>query len=472
MLGALRVETTRSASTIIVGIESKGKVPRGLGVIAKNPQFLRAMEQVADDPSAVVELIVRDRRAILVGTAGVDPYELAGRLGRRIEELGLDQVRLVLGRIDYETFATGLGVLAWEFDTFRGRATQPKPARTLTLEVPAGVIREAMVRGLEMARCVNLARDLSQTPPNVATPLWMADQARRLAQEVGLTFRVIQGDELETERLIGLMTVGRASANPPCLIRLEYRPEGSNGEPLVLLGKTITYDTGGLSLKPREGMVGMKRDKDGGCAVLGAMRAVATLVRPRRPVVGILVAAENHVNGTAYRPDDVITYRNGVSVEVTNTDAEGRLVLADGLCWAADVEKPRTIVDVATLTGGVVVALGKVFAGYFCEDEQLRHALEGASWETSERLWRLPLHAEYRRMLKSPIADIVNSNPRREAHPIMGGTFLSYFVPDGLPWAHIDIAGVHTTDKDQGPHIPGPTGFGVRLLASLVARLD
>jgi leucyl aminopeptidase len=239
----------------------------------------------------------------------------------------------------------------------------------------------------------------------------------------------------------------------------------------VLLGKTITYDTGGLTLKISNGMVGMKRDKDGGCAVLGAMHAIATLIKPAFPVVGLLVAAENSVSESSMRPDDVITYRNGVTVEVTNTDAEGRLVLADGLCWACEEENASLIVDLATLTGGVVTALGSTFAGMFCENTGLRGRLEAAAGRSGERLWHMPMHAEYKEMLKSPVADIVNSNPNRKAHPIQGAAFLTYFVKEETPWAHIDIAGVHAVDADSGPFIKGPTGYGVRLLADLVAGL-
>ena len=166
-----------------------------------------------------------------------------------------------------------------------------------------------------------------------------------------------------------------------------------------------------------------------------------------------------------------MTYRNGVTVEVTNTDAEGRLVLADALCWACEKENPRAIIDLATLTGGVVVALGKVFAGYWCEDEAWRERLEAASARSGELIWRLPHHADYRAMMKSSIADILNSAPVREAHPIQGAAFLSYFVTDGTPWVHIDIAGVHATEKDKGMFIPGPTGWGVRILANLVENL-
>ncbi|MEX0876267.1 MAG: hypothetical protein WD114_02305, partial [Phycisphaerales bacterium] len=194
------------------------------------------------------------------------------------------------------------------------------------------------------------------------------------------------------------------------------------------------------------------------------------VIKPNRPVVALLVSAENSVSDEAYRPDDVLTFRNGVTVEVTNTDAEGRLVLADGLCWACDKENPEYVVDMATLTGGVVVALGKVFAGLWCDDDEVRARVEAAGESTGERVWRLPHDAEYNAMMKSEVADIVNSAPVREAHPIQGAAFLSHFVQEGIKWAHIDIAGTHATTKDTEFLIPGPTGFGARLLAEMVER--
>jgi leucyl aminopeptidase len=254
------------------------------------------------------------------------------------------------------------------------------------------------------------------------------------------------------------------------MIRIEYTPAKprKNAKPLVLVGKTMTYDTGGLSLKVNNGMKGMKGDKDGGCAVMGAMHAIATVVQPNFPVVALLAVAENSVNENAYRPDDCIEFRNGVTVEVTNTDAEGRLVLADALIWACEKENPSAVVDVATLTGGVVVALGATYAGMWCDDDKLRGAVECASMSSGERVWRLPMHKEYRDMMKSPIADIHNSAPVREAHPIQGAAFLSYFVTEGTPWCHLDIAGVHRVTGEKGPFAKEtPTGFGVRLLAEL-----
>lgn len=358
------------------------------------------------------------------------------------------------------------GMLGWTSKSMNTDASE-------TVDLEIGASDDAFAKGLEfglsLSESVNLARTLANTPPNIATPLWMSEQAKALEKH-GLQVRVIQGTELEEERLTGLINVGKASENPPCLIRIDYRPDPTADSPVVLVGKTITYDTGGLSIKGKTGMPGMKGDKSGGCAVLGAMQAIATLIKPDFPVVGILVAAENSISNNAYRPDDVITYRNGKTVEVTNTDAEGRLVLADGLIWAAEIENPRCVVDIATLTGGVVTALGSEFAGYFSTCDDLAQSLEKAGELSGDRLWRLPLDENYKEMMKSPIADMVNSNLGGAAHPVQGATFLWNFVPEGVKWAHLDIAGV-SGSKDAGLFTGGSSGFGVRLFCDWIAGL-
>ena len=368
-------------------------------------------------------------------------------------------------------FGEGLGLLAWNFTQFQGTGqTYPKRTKLAISSSTAG-FRSGLERGLALAESANISRSLSVTPPNICTPFYMASQAQKMARQTGLKCTVLKGQQLEREKLEGLINVGKASANKPCLIRLEYTPTGKKktAKPVVLLGKTMTYDTGGLSIKPTNFMAGMKHDKDGGCAVLGAMHAIATVIKPNRRVVGLLVAAENSISDEAYRPDDILTFRNGVTVEVTNTDAEGRLVLADGLCWACDKEDPACIINLATLTGGVVTALGSTFAGLWCDDDTLRGKVERAGAHSGERMWRLPHHQEYMEMMKSTIADIVNSNPNRKAHPIQGAAFLKYFVEDSVAWCHLDIAGVHAVEGECGPYVKNsPTGWGVRLLAELL----
>jgi len=365
----------------------------------------------------------------------------------------------------------GLGIASWNYDILRGSATTPKDRTKLAIHCNDAKFRGGLARGLGLSEGTNIARTLSQTPPNIATPAWIASEAKKMARKTGLKCTVVQGKALETEKLTGLIEVGKASEHKPCMIRLEYTPaRGKTKDPIVLVGKTMTYDSGGLSIKVGGGMRGMKRDKDGGCAVFGAMHSIATVIKPNRPVVALLMCAENSISDEAYRPDDVIEFRNGVTVEITNTDAEGRLVLADGLCWACDKESPAAILDIATLTGGVVVALGSTYAGMWCDDDDFRAILDDAGDASDERVWRLPHHAEYRQLMRSPVADILNSAPVRAAHPVQGAAFLSYFVEDGIPWAHVDIAGTHSTDKDSGPFISGPTGFGARLISEMVER--
>ena len=486
------------AEAIVLAIFEDKAVPPGAAKLFALPSVRQALERKectgeADNLVEAFETLDGGVARILVlGLGARDTFtpdvlrKAAARLGRRLAKTRDENVDVEIAATVTDAGADAefcgrcvgesLGLLAWRGRLYQGTGSKHKDISPLRLQADDPDFTHGLERGLRLAESANLARDLSQTPPNIATPLWMAEQARKMARETGLECTVIEGEALSDRELQGLINVGRASVNPPCLIRLAYRPAAGSGQadarPVVLLGKTITYDTGGLTLKVNNGMVGMKRDKDGGCAVIGAMHAIATALKPAFPVVGLLVAAENSVSDSSMRPDDVITYRNGVTVEVTNTDAEGRLVLADGLCWACSEEKASLIVDLATLTGGVVTALGSTFAGLFCEDATLAGRLAAAAERSGERLWRLPMHAEYREMMKSTVADIVNSNPNRKDHPIQGAAFLSYFVEDGTAWAHIDIAGVHAVDAATGPFIKGPTGLGVRLLADLVAGLE
>jgi len=365
----------------------------------------------------------------------------------------------------------GMSIGQWRFGAFPGAATNRTPSRKhLLLGASSEASREGLARGLLLGGAVNEARRVAAMPPNVCTPGWFAGESRRLARRHGLRCRVVGAAEARRLGMGGLVSVGQGSGAPPCLVILEHRPSriaaAARGRRLALVGKTITYDTGGYSLKAGNGMRGMKYDKCGGTAVLGAMIAIAEAKLPIE-VVAVLPAAENMVSGESYRPDDIITMHNGVTVEVTNTDAEGRLVLADAISYACRTLRPSAIVDVATLTGGVVVALGAFSAGCFCNDEALRTRLEGAASQTGERIWQLPLWPEHREFMRSQCADILNSNPKREAHPIQGAAFLSYFVDPAIPWAHLDIAGVNAVDGANDLMVAGPTGWGVRLLFEL-----
>jgi leucyl aminopeptidase len=495
MFKSVRVASRGTADVLVVGHFKGGKAEGHAADKAIADALSRG--EATGDAGRIVEAFPQSsggrgkaagpKRVIIVGLGEKESFSaetlrtVAGAIGRRLAQTKDARVEIDLApackaaKLDAQragsAFGEGLGLIAWNCTEFRGSATPKNNLTALEVRASDKAFGAGLERGLALAASANVARTLSQTPPNIATTDFIASEAKKLARQLGLKCTVLSGSRLEEERLFGLKTVGAASESKPCLIRLEYTPGGRtrSGKPVVLVGKTMTYDTGGLSLKVNNGMVGMKRDKDGGCAVFGAMHAIATAIRPNRRVVALLAVAENSISDEAYRPDDVITFRNGVTVEVTNTDAEGRLVLADALCWACDEEDPAFIIDLATLTGGIVVALGSTYAGMWCDDEKLRRRVEEASEASGERVWRLPHHPEYRELMKSPVADIVNSNPNRKAHPIQGAAFLSYFVDKAIPWCHLDIAGVHAVEGDKGPFIAGPTGWGTRLLAELLA---
>jgi leucyl aminopeptidase len=369
-------------------------------------------------------------------------------------------------------FAEGLALANWRVDKFDGAATRrSERGDALAVDSADADFRDGLRKGLLLGGAVNYAREIGATPPNVCNPAWVAEQARRLAKATGLKCTVIDHEKAKKMGMGGLTTVGHGSDSKSCLIHLAYVPKrrskAAKGKRLVLVGKTLTYDTGGYSLKVNNGMKGMKYDKLGGCAVIGAMKAIAELELPIE-VHALLAAAENMVSGDSMRPDDIIRMYNGVTVEITNTDAEGRLVLADALTYAEEELEATAIVDVATLTGGVVVALGHFCAGWFCNDESLSRAIESASAESGEKLWKLPLWKEHRDFMRGQHADLINSNPARSAHPIQGAAFLSYFVDEKTPWAHIDIAGVGNVDSSNDLFVAGPTGWGVRLLVDWV----
>ncbi|MED6306642.1 MAG: leucyl aminopeptidase family protein [Planctomycetota bacterium] len=363
----------------------------------------------------------------------------------------------------------GIGIANWRMDLFDGAASRQPPASgRLVLGCDSSDFHEGLKLGLLLADAVNFTRRMAATPPNVCTPAHVASTARTLARNrEELHCSVITYQKARQLGMGGLENVGKGSANKPCMIMLDWKPaKPRSKERLVMVGKTITFDTGGYTMKSGSGMKGMKYDKNGGMAVLGAMKSIAEARLPVR-VTALLPAAENMVSSSAYRPDDIIEMYNGITVEVTNTDAEGRLVLADALAYACDKLTPTAIVDVATLTGGVVVALGPFCAGYWCEDRGLRRRLEEAADRSGERIWRLPLWQAHRDFMRSNHADLLNSNPKRAAHPIQGAAFLSHFVEDGVPWAHLDIAGTSTVDSGNELQEAGPTGWGVRTLFEL-----
>lgn len=321
----------------------------------------------------------------------------------------------------------------------------------------------------KLAAAVNLARDWGHEPANVINPVTLAARVTELAGQHNLKVTVIDDKALQGMGAGAIHAVGKGSKTPSRMILIEYPGQDASSDPVVLVGKAITFDTGGYSLKDSSNILGMKYDKCGALAVIAALVAAASLGIKTR-VIGVVAAAENMVSGEAYRPDDILTTLSGKTVEIISTDAEGRLVLADALTYAARNLKPRAMVDFATLTGGCVIALGKVRAGLMSNDDALANALFRAGEDTHERLWRLPLDEDYEQQIKGDDGDIKNSGGR-EASAITAGLFLKNFVVPSVPWAHLDIAGTAATDKNTPYCQKGATGFGVRLIMEYLKGL-
>jgi len=327
-------------------------------------------------------------------------------------------------------------------------------------------VEAVLTRSDAVVRAVSLARDLVAEPPSTLTPTTMVEHAAKVADEAGLELTVLGPDDFERIGAGAIQAVGKGSVVEPRLIHLVYRPEGEvAGDPVGLVGKCITFDTGGYSLKPHDAMVTMKGDMGGGAAVLGTMAALRAL-GCRREVHGVICAAENMISGVAFRPDDVLTAMNGVTIEVISTDAEGRLVLADGLVYTAH-QGVSELIDLATLTGAAVVALGDTSA-LFASDDRLADDLLAAAAISGERTWRLPLVDECTERLKSDVADLKNTGGRA-AGAITAALFLKHFS-EGLPWAHFDIAGSALSDKADSDVPKGPTGTGVRTLLTYLTK--
>lgn len=326
---------------------------------------------------------------------------------------------------------------------------------------------DAARKAEKVARYVDVARALANAPSRDLTPGKFADRILELSASTGIGVEVMGVKELHDNKLAGLLAVGMGSVNTPRLVKLGYRSKKPGAKRVALVGKGVTFDSGGLSLKPAGSMETMKMDKHGAASVVGAILAAAELGLGV-DIDAYVALAENMPSGTAQRPGDVITYRNQKTVEVLNTDAEGRLILADALILASET-KPDAIVDLATLTGACMVALGGMVAGLMSHDDELANAIEAAAGESGEYVWRLPLVKEYSKMLESPFANLKNiGGPYGGA--ITAGLFLSEFV-DSVPWAHLDIAGPAWSDADSGAYRKGATGFGVRTLVKWLEGL-
>jgi leucyl aminopeptidase len=360
-----------------------------------------------------------------------------------------------------DAFVTGTILGSYRFDRFKSGGDDSPRLESLTL-IGSAEAADAAERARIAAEAQNRARDLQSTPANFATPTDLAARAEEIAAgSDALSVEVLGRAELEEKGMGGLLAVSQGGPQEPKLIVLRYA--GGSGPKLAFVGKGVTFDTGGISLKPGAGMHEMKMDMSGGAAVLEAIAAIAELGLPLH-LIAVVPSTENMPSGSAIKPGDVITQYNGKTVEVNNTDAEGRLILADALAYAVEQGAER-IVDLATLTGAVVIALGSTYAAVISNDDALAEEVVRAGAETGELTWRLPLHDEFKELMKGTVADLSNLAKARKAGTITAGSFLEEFV-DETPWAHVDIAG---TAWDVGRDYTGKdaSGFGVRLLIEL-----
>lgn len=333
-------------------------------------------------------------------------------------------------------------------------------------------INSGLKRGEVIGESMNFTRDLANEPPNILHPTEMAKRAQAMAKQFGLKCEILDEAKMTKLGMGSLMSVSMGSRQPAKMIVLKYAPAkstGKKGELLALVGKGITFDTGGISIKPAENMDAMKYDMSGGATVLGTMRAIAIL-KPSIPVIGVVAAVENMPDGNASRPSDVVTAMNGKTIEILNTDAEGRLVLADAVAYA-EKQGANRIVDMATLTGAVIVSLGEFNTGIMGNDQAFVEEIIACAKETGEGFWQLPVSQEYSKQIKSDIADIKNIGPRGKAGTIMGAVFIQEFI-DKAKWAHLDIAGTAWADNVQPHQAKGPTGVAVRTLLKLVEKLQ
>jgi leucyl aminopeptidase len=426
---------------------------------------------------------IPSRRIVLAGLGPAEHVDeaivtrMAGAAVRAARDAGARRIAIALPdagtgldpRAALEAAAVGVSLGLYRFDTYRGEAAPEstggrdvESVRFVATEIAIADGEHALKRAGAVARAVNLARDLGNEPASTLTPEELAGRAQTVAQESDLEIEVLGPTELATIGAAATLVVGGGSANSPRFIRLRYRPATNTAESRVvgLVGKAITFDTGGYSIKPYEGMLEMKGDMAGGAAVLGTMSALRDLACST-PVEATICVAENMISGTAFRPGDVIRGMNGVTMEVLSTDAEGRLVLADGLVDTAR-RGATELIDLATLTGAAIVALGDGTTALFASDDALAGSLLDAAETSGERMWRLPLINDLERKIEGDVADIKNTGGRAGG-AITAALFLQHFS-EGLPWAHLDIAGSARQDKASAIGPKGATGVGVRTL--------
>lgn len=439
-------------------------------VLAANPDY----KAEAGD---IVTAVIPDTKCKRVGLLGLGDSKAAqtldfeimgGKLVAALIALPVADVFVDcagMAPADIAALASGARLRAYEFRQYRTKDKDDVLPDTLVFS-GAAAAQKAYADMEKTAVAVHWARDLANEPPNVLYPETMAQRVAAKLKPLGVKVTVLDDKTLSKKGFGALMAVGKASENLPRLVLMEYKgPKAKAGKPVALIGKGITFDSGGYSIKTGEGMQDMKLDMSGAAAVAGAMMVLAATKAPVH-VVAALALAENMISDEGYRPSDIITSLSGQTIEITNTDAEGRLVLADAMWHVQQTYKPRVMVDIATLTGAAMVALGEEYAAIFANDEKVIEGLKAASASTGDKVWHMPLDKAFDRAMDSTIADMKNAAATRYGGSCTGAAFLARFVQKGVNWGHVDMAPVMGQRNDTALCPRGATGFGVRLLAA------
>jgi leucyl aminopeptidase len=470
---------------LVLPLAGKDRAPLGaLGEAQQSVSAALERQRFDGESASVSEQFIDEngkaRRVLLVGTgAETSPANAAEKLGgtaaARLQTSGEKVAVIDLSSAGYDADAAakvGLGAAlrSWRYDRYRTKLKdnqKPTLDEVVIVGAPADAGKRYQQRWAPVVEGVSLTRELVTEPANIIYPESFVERVQASVKGSGLEIDVLDRAAMEKLGMGALLGVAQGSAREARLLVLKWNGGGKSGQPTAFVGKGVTFDTGGISIKPAAGMEAMKWDMGGAGAVAGAMKALA-LRKAKANIVGICGLVENMPGGNAQRPGDVVTTMSGQTVEVINTDAEGRLVLADAVCYVQRKFKPSTIVDLATLTGAILISLGHEWAGLFANNEELAAKLQQAGEETGDKLWRMPLADAFDRLIDSPIADMKNVGPR-EGGSITAAQFIQRFVEGGVNWAHIDMAGKAWSDKPGSTYEKGATGFGVRLLDQYVA---
>ena len=479
----IRFADTRPQGDYALVVPVAGKDRSSLAVLGKAQQGVVAAldrQRFEGEPSSASEQFIADngsvRRLLVVGMGsgeargGEAAEKLGGTAAARLQTSGEKTAVIDLTGLGYDADAAarvGLGAAlrSWRYDRYR---TKLKDSQKPTLEEivivggGAGAAERYGQRWAPVVEGVSLTRELVTEPANIIYPETFVERVRASVEGSGLELEVLDRAAMEKLGMGALLGVAQGSVREARLLILKWNGGGQGGQPTAFVGKGVTFDTGGISIKPAAGMEAMKWDMGGAGAVAGALKALA-LRKAKANVIGICGLVENMPGGNAQRPGDVVTTMSGQTVEVINTDAEGRLVLADAITYVQRTYKPKTIVDLATLTGAIVITLGHEWAGLFSSNEELASELQKAGEESGDKLWRMPMGEPFDRLIDSPIADMKNVGPR-EGGSITAAQFIQRFVENGVRWAHIDMAGTAWSDKAGSTYDKGATGYGVRLL--------